>query len=138
MRPVPFAKDVAAGHVAVLDGGRLEVGQYARELSPSEQCLQWNGDHEHQRMAGQARARQFTRDYQVQAGCRSFSAYSARWRASQGLAPLSADAVVRHVTIEDIHGPLGKELPAVLRAEIYQAWCSGRLVGVDTWLQMDQ
>ena len=89
-------------------------------------------------MAGRARAGQFTHEYQVQAGHQSYSAFSARWRAWQGLPPLSAEAVQRYVTIEDIHGPLGKELPAVLRAEIYQAWCSGRLVGVATWLQMDQ
>jgi hypothetical protein len=106
-----------------------------QELSLGEQCLAWNSDPAHQRVAGQARARQFTKDSQTQAGQRSFSAFSARWRASQGLAPLSAEAAVHYVTIEDIRGPLGQPLPAAVRAQVYAAWCSGRLVGVAAWLE---
>jgi hypothetical protein len=102
--------------------------------SRAEQCLAWNSDPAHQRLAGQARARQFSREYQVQAGQQSFSAFSARWRARQGLAPLSVEAAVRYVTIEDICGPLGESLPAAMRAQVYAAWCTGRLVSVTAWL----
>jgi hypothetical protein len=105
---------------------------------PAERCLAWNSDLAHQRLAGRARARQFTRDYQTQAGQCSFSAFSARWRAEQGLAPLSVEATERYVTIEDIRGPLGQPLPASARAAIYATWCTGRLVGVAEWLEHHQ
>jgi hypothetical protein len=42
------------------------------------------------------------------------------------------------VTIEDICGPLGQPLPAVLRAQVYVAWCTGQLISVVTWLESDQ
>jgi hypothetical protein len=69
--------------------------EYHRDRSQSDQCLQWNSGPEHQRLAGQARARQFTREHQAQAGQSSYVAVSARWRAGQGLAPLSLDAALR-------------------------------------------
>lgn len=103
--------------------------------SPTEQCLEWNRDPAHQRMAGQARSRQFTRDYQTQAGHCCFAAFSARWRAGQGLAPLSVEAAQGYVTIDHIRGPLGQVVPPALRAEVYAARCTGYLVSVATWLQ---
>lgn len=106
-----------------------------RDQSRAEQSLDWNSDLAHQRLAGQARARQFTGDYQAQAGHRAYAAFSARWRAGHGLAPLSVEAAVRYVTIEEIRGPLDQPLPAALRVAVYAAWCTGRLVGVAIWLQ---
>src|SRR5215467_10289740 len=55
------------------------------------QCARWNQDHAHQVAAGHA----------------SWDAFSARWRASGGLPPLTADAARRYVTPEMIRGPLG-------------------------------
>ena len=100
-----------------------------RGRSPAEQCLDWNTDPAHQRLAAHARARQFTHASQAQAGHCSYAAFSARWRAGQGLAPLSVEAAVRYVTIEHIRGPLGQLLPAAVRAQVYEAWCTGRLGG---------
>ena len=111
------------------------MSEHGLPVSRMDQCNGWNSDPDHQRVAGQARARQFSHEHQVEAGHHAFSAYSARWRAGQGLPPLSVEAVVRYVTIEDIRGPLGQELPAVVRAEIYQAWCDGHRVSVAAWLE---
>jgi len=82
------------------------------------QISRWNRDHDHQVMAGRA----------------SWTAFSARWRASSGLPPLSADAAWRYVTPEMVRGPLGTVLPDALRQVIYQAWCAGVLLGVEAWL----
>jgi hypothetical protein len=82
------------------------------------QCARWNQDHAHQAAAGHA----------------SWDAFSARWRASSGLAPLSADAACRYVTPAMIRGPLGMLLPERLRQQIHRAWCGGHLFGVDAWL----
>lgn len=82
------------------------------------QCRTWNADPDHQRQAGHA----------------SFAAFSARWRASSGLVPLSAEAVRRYLTPEHVRGPLGALLPARLRGEIYRAWCAGHLLPVEAWL----
>ncbi len=82
------------------------------------QCARWNQDHAHQVAAGQA----------------SWDAFSARWRASGGLAPLSIHAARRYVTPEMIRGPLGMLLPERLRMEIHRSWCVGQLVGVEAWL----
>ncbi len=82
------------------------------------QCARWNQDHAHQVAAGHA----------------SWDAFSARWRASSGLAPLAVDAARRYVTPEMIRGPLGALLPERLRMEIHRAWCVGQLLGVEAWL----
>ncbi len=82
------------------------------------QCARWNQDHAHQVAAGHA----------------SWDAFSARWRASGGLAPLSVDAARRYVTPEMIRGPLGMLLPERLRVEIHRAWYVGQLFGVEAWL----
>jgi len=81
-------------------------------------CARWNQDHAHQVAAGHA----------------NWGAFSARWRASSGLAPLSAEAARRYVTPEMIRGPLGMLLPERLRTEIHRAWCVGQLLGVEAWL----
>ncbi len=82
------------------------------------QCARWNADHAHQVASGHA----------------SWDAFSARWRASSGLAPLSIHAARRYVTPDMIRGPLGMLLPERLRVEIYRAWCVGQLFGVEAWL----
>jgi hypothetical protein len=82
------------------------------------QCARWNKDHAHQVAAGHA----------------SWDAFSARWRASSGLAPLSAEAAWRYVTPDLIRGPMGSLLPERLRLSIYRAWLAGYLVGVVAWL----
>jgi hypothetical protein len=85
------------------------------------QCARWNADHAHQVAAGRA----------------SWDAFSARWRASGGLPPLSADAARRYVTPEMVRGPLGTLLPEALRQTIHRAWCAGLLIGVEAWLSDD-
>ena len=114
------------------------MSEHGLPVSRMDQCHCWNSDPDHQRVAGQARARQFTHEHQVEAGQQSFSAYSSRWRARQGLVPLSAEDAQKYVTIEEIRWPLGEPLPAALRAEIYQVWCSGRLVAVAAWQETKQ
>jgi len=52
-------------------------------------CVTWNADHAHRVAAGHA----------------SWDAFSARWRASGGLPPLSTGAVRRYVTVDMIRGP---------------------------------
>ncbi len=82
------------------------------------QCARWNRDPAHQIAAGHA----------------SWDAFSARWRASGGLAPLSVHAAQRYVTPDMIRAPLGVLLPERLRVEIHRAWCVGQLFGVEAWL----
>jgi len=82
------------------------------------QCARWNEDRAHQVAAGQA----------------NWDAFSARWRAGQGLPPLSVEAARRYVTAEMIRGPVGALLPEALRAVVHRAWCAGLLVGVSAWL----
>jgi len=82
------------------------------------QCARWNQDHAHQVAAGHA----------------SWDAFSARWRASGGLPPLTADAARRYVTPNMLCGPLGTPLPEALRRTIHRAWCAGLLIGVEAWL----
>jgi hypothetical protein len=84
-------------------------------------CKRWNADPAHQAMAGHA----------------SFDAFSARWRASSGLAPLSAEAVRKYVTPDMIRGVLGLFLPAYFQQAIYRAWCAGQLLPVVAWLSDD-
>lgn len=97
------------------------------------QCRGWNADAQHQVKAGQARARQFTPASQQQAGFASWDAFSARWRASGGLCPLSAAAVRKYVTPEMIRHPFRPVSPE-RQQEIYRAWCAGVVAGVVAWL----
>jgi hypothetical protein len=85
------------------------------------QVNRWNRDHDHQVVAGRA----------------SWTAFSARWRASCGLAPLSADAVRRYVTSDMIRGPAGVPLPPELQRVVYRSWCAGALEHVAAWLSDD-
>lgn len=98
------------------------------------QCQEWNADSAHQLMAGKVRAQAFTREYQAAAAHAQQTQFSARWRAEQGLPPLSAAAVQRYLTPQLIRGPLGRALDADLQARIYRAWCAGYLYGVALWL----
>jgi len=84
------------------------------------QCRGWNADAEHQALAGRA----------------SWAAFSARWRAGQGLPPLSVEDARRYVS-PDMIGHLGMPLPSELRAAIHRAWCAGQLLGVPAWLAND-
>src|SRR5690348_18414900 len=81
------------------------------------QCRGWNADLAHQQRAGMA----------------SWSAFSARWRASGGLCPLSAAAVRKYVTPEMIRHPFRPVSPE-RQQEIYRAWCAGMVAGVVDWL----
>jgi hypothetical protein len=81
------------------------------------QCRGWNADYAHQVMAGQA----------------TFAAFSARWRAEQGMAPLSAEAVRKYLRPELIRS-LGAPLPPALQARIYRAWSHSYLYGVLRWI----
>lgn len=81
------------------------------------QVKRWNRDHTHQTAAGVA----------------SFTAFSARWRASQGIAPLMAAAARRYVTPPMIRQPSGAPLASATQAAIHQAWCAGKLYGVLWW-----
>lgn len=58
-----------------------------------ERCRRFNAAHALQVAAGKARAAEFTLAHQARFGHVSFSAFSARWRAEQGMAPLSAGDV---------------------------------------------
>lgn len=97
-------------------------------------CQEWNADRDHQRMAGKVRAQAFTSAYQSVAAHAQQTQFSARWRAEQGLPPLSAAAVQRYLTPTLIRGPLGRPLDADLQVRIYRAWCAGYLYGVALWL----
>ncbi len=81
------------------------------------QVKRWNRDQAHQAAAGLA----------------SYTAFSARWRATQGIAPLTAAAARRYVTPDMIRQPSGMPLASATKEAIYQAWCGGRLYGVLWW-----
>ena len=103
-------------------------------LDHAERCRSWNANPLHQMQAGRRRAERFSRAYQMRAAMCSNAAQSARWRARQGIAPLTAEEAQRYVTLEDIRGPLGGPLPYSLRGRIYRAWCMDVLIGVARWL----
>lgn len=64
----------------------------------------------------------------------SWNAYSARWRAAQGLCPLDPDACRRYVGPADIRGPLGLPIRVQLAEMIWRAWCAGVRAGAAAWL----
>lgn len=97
-------------------------------------CRRWNRGAAHQRTAGQSRAQAFTPDHQTRAGHASWDASSARWRAMQGLCPLSAHAARRYVRPADIRAASGLAIPPGLAVVIWSAWGSGVVAGVDAWL----
>lgn len=85
------------------------------------QCQRWNADPAHQSAAGHA----------------SFTAFSARWRAGQGLPPLTVEAARRYVTPEHLRAMLGILLPSRLQETICRAWHAGMLLPVAAWLDDD-
>ncbi len=98
-----------------------------------EQCRGFNADRAHQVAAGRVRAGEFTPAHQSQAGQASFSAFSARWRAEQGLPPLSVEDARRYVRPALIRRN-GIPLEPALQQRIYRAWCAGYLFGVLRWI----
>jgi hypothetical protein len=92
-----------------------------RHLQRVYQCQRWNADPVHQSAVGHA----------------SYTAFSARWRAGQGLAPLTVEAARRYVTQEHIRAELGILLPTRLQETIHRAWCAGVLLPVAAWLRDD-
>ncbi len=99
------------------EGTPLRLCPEHLRLSRVLQCRGWNADHGHQVMAGHA----------------AFAAFSARFRAEQGMAPLSADDARRYVQPDMIRS-VGAPLPPELQARIHRAWCHGYLYGVLRWI----
>lgn len=99
-------------------------------------CRARDADPAHQRTAGIARGAGRTRADQSAAGHASQTAFSARWRAEQGLAPLSTAAVRRYLT-PDLIKFLGQPLPMTVQQQIYDAWCAGDPRHVDDWVKSD-
>lgn len=81
------------------------------------QCVKWNRSHSHQ----------------VYAGLCSWSAFSARWRASQGLMPLDRAACRKYVRPDDIC-LLGEKLPRAVSVVVWYCWSSGIPVDVASLL----
>lgn len=109
------------------------------EVAPdlrAAQCRAWNATRGHQVAAGKARAAQMTQDERSAFGHAAFAAFSARFRAVQGLPPLSADAARRYLTPRDIRR-LGMPLAPHLAETIHRAWCAGQLFPVSAWLSDD-
>jgi hypothetical protein len=129
---LPFPDEAARN-----EGTPEQVCTFHRPLYRRLQCQGWNADHTHPVLAGRGRAQQFTRAYQQAAGHASWDAFSARWRALQGLGPLSAEAVRRYLTPDLIRGPLGLDLRPELQQTIYRAWCAGNLWHVTAWNRDD-
>jgi len=100
------------------------------------QCRMWNATRAHQVAAGKARAARMTQDERSAFGHAAFDAFSARFRAVQGLPPLSADAAARDLTPRDSRR-LGMPLAPHLAATIHRAWCAGQLFPVSAWLSDD-
>jgi hypothetical protein len=100
------------------------------------QCRAWNATRTHQVAAGKARAAQMTQDERSAFGRAAFSAFSARFRAVQGIPPLSAAAAQRYLTPRDIRR-LGMPLAPHLAESIHRAWCAGQLFPVSAWLSDD-
>ena len=97
------------------------------------QCLAWNADHQHQRLAGQARAKTLTHEHQSRAGTASFIAFSVRMRASHGSYQLFPSEGAKYISPSDIN-LFGQRLPSVLQAVIHQAYVAGHPWGVEYWL----
>jgi hypothetical protein len=101
--------------------------------SRAAQCRNWNATRAHQVAAGKARAAQMTQEERSAFGHAAFSAFSARFRAVQGLPPLSTAAAQRYLTPRDIRR-LGLPLAPDLAETIHRAWCAGHLLPVSAWL----
>ncbi|GEM_PF-6218757 len=104
------------------------------QAAQSARCRQWNADHQHQVEAGKARAQQFTHESQSRAAFARNEQLFARFRAEQGLPPLSAEAVQKYVTPAMIRSICGLPIPSELQQQIHRAWCAGCPYGVAKWL----
>ncbi len=109
----------------------VSVSQPREHLA--ERCRAWNANHAHQVSAGRAGAAEFTIEYQRRAGHAAWNAFSAKFRAQQGLAPLSAEAVCRYLAPKGICY-LGSPLASAIRERIYRAWSADDLRYVPVWL----
>jgi hypothetical protein len=99
----------------------------------TSRCQKWSAVHAHQVAAGKARTAQMTREERSVYGHATFDAFSARFRAQQGLPPLSAVTALRYLTPEHIRR-VGMPLAPPLSETIYRAWCAGQLLPVSAWL----
>jgi hypothetical protein len=102
-------------------------------IDRAAQCRAWNADHQHQRSAGQARAKQFTPEHQSRAALASYRAFSLRLRAGDGAPQLFPTEASKYLVPADIR-LLGGALPPPLQAIILATWTSGKPWGVDYWL----
>jgi hypothetical protein len=98
-----------------------------------QQCRHWNADRAHQVMAGKARARQFTPEYQSAAGQASYTAFSVRMRAQHGSPQLWPEAAAKYIAPAEIQF-YGLTLPPPLQRIIHAAWCAGHGEPVTYWL----
>jgi hypothetical protein len=102
----------------------------------AERCRAWNANHARQVSAGRARAAELTVEYQRRAGNAAWNAFSTRFRAQQGLAPLSAEPIGRYLAPEDVRY-LGSPLAPALRERTYRAWSASDFRHVSAWLRDD-
>ncbi|MBA2679035.1 MAG: hypothetical protein H0U76_11650 [Ktedonobacteraceae bacterium] len=102
-------------------------------INRADQCRAWNADHQHQRLAGQARAKQFTSEHQSHAALAGYRAFSLRFRAGNGGPQLFPRDAAKYLSPADIR-LFGQSLPPPLQAVILAAWTSGKPWGVEYWL----
>ena len=115
------------------NSSHTHAGSQVSSASRAAQCRTWNALRAHQVAAGRARAAQMTLEERRAFGHAAFSAFSARFRAVQGLPPLSVDAAARYLTPQDIRR-LGLPLAPHVAETIHRAWCAGHLLPVSAWL----
>ncbi len=118
------------------NSSHAHAGSQVSLASRAAQCRTWNALRVHQVAAGRARAAQMTLEERRAFGHAAFSAFSARFRAVQGLPPLSAAAAQRYLTPHDVRRlglPLAPITPP-LAETIHRAWCAGQLLPVSAWL----
>jgi hypothetical protein len=120
----------------MIDQSHAHAGSEIASDARAAQCRTWNAMRAHQVAAGKARAAQMTQDERSAFGHAAFDAFSARFRAVQGLPPLSAAAARRYLAPGDIRR-LGMPIAPHLAETIYCAWCAGQLFPVSAWLSDD-
>ena len=102
------------------NSSHAHAGSQVSSASRAAQCRTWNALRVHQVAAGRARAAQMTQEERRAFGHAAFSAFSARFRAVQGLPPLSAAAAQRYLTPHDVRR-LGLPLTPHLAETIHRA-----------------
>jgi hypothetical protein len=118
------------------DPSHAHAGSAVASDARAAQCRTWNATRTHHVAAGKARAAQMTPKEWVAFGHAAFAAFSACFRAVQGLLPLSAAAARRYLTPRDIRR-LGMPIASPLAETIHRAWCAGQLFPVSAWLSDD-